>query len=257
MLTVFICIIAILYVRTKIVTPINMLSKAAGQYGIKNGKAYHHQFRNIDIHTGDELEILLSSMKQMEKDIDNYIDSLTQTKAQLNSARQKADDLHDLAHLDSLTGINNRLAYDKEIITLDAEIRNGFQSFGIAMIDLNYLKRINDSYGHECGNAAIISLSSIICDIFTESPVFRIGGDEFAIILQNDDYANIESLAQEFNQRLEQLTDDSSLEPWEKITAALGYSLFDPLADHCSDDVFKRADKNMYQRKKDMKGERM
>ena len=64
-------------------------------------------------------------MVQMEQDIDSYIKSLTQTKEQLFSARQQADNMHELAHMDSMTGIRNRLAYDKEIIRLDSEIQKG------------------------------------------------------------------------------------------------------------------------------------
>ena len=253
-LTALICILSILYVRNRIVKPINMLSEAAGQYGQEQQSGMvHHEFSTIDIHTGDELEILLSSMVQMEKDIDSYIKNLTQTKAQLSSARRQADDMHELAHMDALTGIRNRLAYDKEIIRLDGDIQNGSDAFGIAMIDLNFLKFINDTYGHECGNSAIIALTKLICDIFAHSPVFRIGGDEFVVILKNNDYHQIALLTQEFNQRLEQFQIDTTLQPWEKISAALGYALFDSKIDHCAEDVFKRADQNMYERKKAMK----
>ena len=254
LLTVIICIICIAYVKKKIIKPINMLSEAAGQYRQKSGS--HNEFKNINIHTGDELEVLLGSMIQMEKDIDNYIENLTQTKAQLSTARQQADDMHELAYMDSLTGIRNRLAYDKEVLKLDNEINNGLVNFGIAMIDLNFLKYINDTYGHENGNTAIVLLSNIICRIFAHSPVFRIGGDEFAVILKNNDYNKIESLAVEFNRHIENLAKDSTLPPWEKISAAFGYALFEPENDRCADDVFNRADKNMYERKKQMKAER-
>ena len=255
-LVIIICTVSIICVQRKIVTPINMLSEAAGQYGQKQFKEHQHGFRTLDIHTGDELEILLHSMVQMEQDIDSYIKSLTQTKEQLYSARQQADNMHELAHMDSMTGIRNRLAYDKEIVRIDNEIKEGTPSFGIAMIDLNFLKHINDTYGHEHGNEAIISLSKLICDIFKHSPVFRIGGDEFVVILKNADFERIETLCSEFNQRLEQFATDTSLQPWERISAAFGYALFDSKADHCAEDVFKRADQKMYERKKAMKAVR-
>ena len=95
------------------------------------------------------------------------------------------------------------------------------------MVDLNFLKRINDTYGHEQGNIAIKKLCYIVCHVFEHSPVFRIGGDEFVIILENDDYKNIESLIKEFN-------DNASI-------------------DSSAANVFKRADKAMYNRKREMK----
>ena len=256
-LTVVICIIAILYAKQRIVKPINMLTAAAGQYGQKQDKTSDgNEFAKLNIHTGDEIEVLLHSMVKMETDIDNYIDSLTQTKAQLSSARQQATDMQRQAHMDSLTGIRNRNAYDKEIERLDAEIAQGLQSFGIAMIDLNFLKAINDTYGHECGNVAIISLSKLICDVFVHSPVFRIGGDEFAVILKNHDYFEVDDLIDEFKRRLDLRCSDSALEPWEKPSAAFGYSLFETKTDKSAEDVFKRADQNMYECKKTMKATR-
>ncbi|MEE5994161.1 MAG: diguanylate cyclase [Oscillospiraceae bacterium] len=255
-LIVVTCVLSVLYVKYKIVKPVNMLSEAADQYGQKQDGTVHHEFSTINIHTGDEIEILLRSMRKMEKDIDSYIETLTQTKTQLSSARQQADDMHELAHMDALTGIRNKLAYDKELLRIDSEIQDGSCSFGIAMIDLNFLKIINDTYAHECGISAIISLSKLICDVFVHSPVFRIGGDEFAVILKNNDYHKIELLEREFNQQLEQFQSDTALQPWEKISAAFGYALFDEETDHCADDVFNRADQNMYERKKAMKATR-
>ena len=256
LITAAICVLTIIYVRRKIVKPINMLSEAAGQYGQQQGEA-HHEFSSINIHTGDELEVLLGSMVQMEQDIENYIHNLTQTKEQLTSARQHADDMQKAALLDSLTGIRNRLAYDKEIVRLEEEMKEtDRKNYGIAMIDLNFLKVINDTYGHEQGNAAIVALSKIICDVFVHSPVFRIGGDEFAVILRNNDYDKIEALQDEFNDRLAELQAIDSRKPWEKLSAAFGYALFDPALDQSADDVFKRADQKMYEHKKAMKAER-
>ena len=255
-LTAVICILAIMYVRMKIVKPINMLSEAAEQYGQKPFNDAHSEFSALKISTGDEIEVLLRSMVQMENDIDSYISSLTQTRAQLSSARQQADDMQELAHMDALTGIRNKLAYDKETAKLDNAIAEGLSDFGIAMIDLNFLKSINDTYGHECGDKSIKKLSKIVCEIFMHSPVFRIGGDEFVVILRNHDYKHIKELNEEFNRTIEEFADDDTLYPWEKISAALGYALFDEATDQFADDVFKRADQNMYKRKKEMKANR-
>ena len=255
-MTVIICVLAILYVKMKIVRPLNMLSKAADQYGQKVLKEAHHEFGSLDIKTGDEIEVLLRSMVKMENDIDSYIENLTMTREQLSTARQEADDMNVLAHKDALTGIRNKLAYDKETAALDSGIAEGMKEFGIAMIDLNSLKYINDTYGHECGNKAIKLLSKTVCEIFAHSPVFRIGGDEFAVILRRHDYENIVQLQNDFESRLIEFADDETLYPWDKISAALGYALFDERRDHCAEDVFKRADEAMYERKKEMKADR-
>ena len=248
-LTCIVSAVCILYVNNKISSPIIKLTETAKNYGQKNNNSNEHLFTAININSGDEIEILHKSMIQMENDIDNYITSLTRTEEKLTSVQQ-------LAQRDSLTGIRNRTAYDKEIEKLEEEAKNGLTEYGIGMIDLNFLKYLNDTYGHEQGNTAIIGLTKLVCKVFAHSPVFRIGGDEFAVILKNDDYKNINELEKIFNDRLSELAADESLLPWEKISAAFGYAMFDPATDKSTDDVFKRADQNMYERKKAMKAER-
>ena len=161
--------------------------------------------------------------------------------------------MSELATKDALTGIRNKTAYDKEFARLEWSIEEGTAEFGIAMVDLNFLKRINDTYGHEQGNIAIKKLCYIVCHVFEHSPVFRIGGDEFVIILENDDYKNIESLIKEFNDKLEAMSKEENLEQWEKVSAAIGYALYNASIDSSAANVFKRADKAMYNRKREMK----
>lgn len=86
--------------------------------------------------------------------------------------------------------------------------------------------------------------------------MFRIGGDEFAIVLENTDYRNIRSRVAEFNQRLEDLKQDKTLGNRDRISAAIGYALCDPAKDENVEAVFKRADRAMYGRKHEMKAVR-
>jgi diguanylate cyclase (GGDEF)-like protein len=124
------------------------------------------------------------------------------------------------------------------------------------MIDLNFLKKINDTYGHEQGNYAIKKLCHIVCDIFEHSPVFRIGGDEFVVILKGADYRNIENLLIEFNMKISEFSSDETLEPWERVSAAIGIALYDKDIDANVTNVFRRADQKMYDCKKAMKATR-
>lgn len=96
----------------------------------------------------------------------------------------------------------------------------------------------------------------LVCEVFEHSPVFRIGGDEFIVILKFRDYRNVDRLIDDFNARLEAVQKDDTLKPWEQISAAIGYAKFDKTVDHTVDDVFKKADQAMYERKKAMKARR-
>lgn len=73
------------------------------------------------------------------------------------------------------------------------------------------------------------------------------------MILENGDYDDIELLLMDFNQKIEEYAQNDTLEPWEKISAAVGYAIYDKFIDNRVDNVFKRADKAMYQKKKNMK----
>ena len=75
---------------------------------------------------------------------------------------------------------------------------------------------------------------------------------EYLIFLNSENCKRIEN----FNYQLWQISEDSSLQPWEKISAAIGYAKFDTELDKTVNDVFKRADRAMYDRKESMKANR-
>lgn len=255
-LTIFMLVISLLYVGRTVIKPVGMLSDTAKNYCSENNDVVHHAFEKLHIKTHDEIAELLSSMKQMEADMNTNINSLIDTKVALKETEDKAEKLSELAKKDALTGIRNKTAYDYEVEILQKDLEDGFNEFGLAMVDLNFLKRTNDTYGHEKGNISIRRLCMLVCEIFDHSPVFRIGGDEFIVVLKNHDYRNIDSLITDFNNRLEAVQNDDTLKPWEQISAAIGYYKFDKTVDKTVDDVFKKADKAMYERKTAMKAER-
>jgi diguanylate cyclase (GGDEF)-like protein len=159
-----------------------------------------------------------------------------------------------LAHKDALTGLRNKLAFDQEMRLIGEELLAGPVEFGLAIVDMNGLKRVNDTYGHDCGNVSLMRLSELICSVFVHSPVFRIGGDEFTIILRNNDYDKVEELVRQFMDAVAAQQEAGGLKPWERVSGAIGYALYDAKVDIGGpDDVFRRADFAMYEHKKAMK----
>lgn len=159
---------------------------------------------------------------------------------------------HLLAYRDSLTGLRNTTSYKKWVSDFDKRVAEGETSFGIVMLDLNRLKETNDTYGHDMGNKLIVGAAQIISDTFKRSPVFRIGGDEFLVILQNRDLEDRDSLFERFEAECANTfieTEAISL----PISIAKGFAIFDPSTDKKFADVFNRADTEMYQNKKRMK----
>ncbi|MBR1707509.1 MAG: diguanylate cyclase [Clostridia bacterium] len=158
------------------------------------------------------------------------------------------NDLSNKAFRDDLTGVKSKHAYFEAEENLDQRIREGsISEFAVVLFDLNDLKRVNDSYGHEAGDEHIKSASRIICTQFAHSPVYRIGGDEFVALLKGSDYENREALLSDFERQM----DDNMKNG--RITIASGDACFDPEKDMNYHTVFKRADEKMYLRKKQMK----
>lgn len=108
--------------------------------------------------------------------------------------KEKQQQLEDLSYRDMLTGIYNRNKYIKVVESYDGKI---LHNIGVAYIDLNGLKKMNDVYGHEAGDDLICRAASAIAAVFPGS-AFRVGGDEFVVA-----HADIAEAA--FLKKIEQL----------------------------------------------------
>ena len=198
------------------------------------------------VYRNDEIGDITSRLNEM-------VDRLNITMRELMNTQQHADAMSRLATRDALTGIRNKTAYDNQIRLLQESFNSGNHEFGFVMVDLNNLKTINDSYGHDKGDIAIKKCCRLICETFTHSPVFRIGGDEFVIVLRESDYRNIDVLLTQFKKKVSILKDNIRLQPWERVSAAIGYALYDDEQDTSVQSVLARADQEMYKNKKKMK----
>ncbi len=155
-----------------------------------------------------------------------------------------------MARLDDLTGIRNKNAFMEHINAVEEKIKAGedIQPFGIVMCDLNDLKRMNDTRGHSYGDEVLQSASRLICEVFKHSAVFRVGGDEFVVVLTGSDYKQREDLLKQLKVTVEtnRLTRSGPV-------IACGMAIYHPGKDSGFDDVFKRADQKMYKNKNKLK----
>ncbi|MBQ1389932.1 MAG: GGDEF domain-containing protein [Clostridia bacterium] len=251
---IFVCGLLIMMVifNRLIIKKITRLEANVDDYS-KTKDVYVAQEIRKNIRGRDEVSSLSEGIAKMMEDIKEYVDSLSAVNQELDVAQANAAKLSELAMKDGLTGIRNRTAYKQEMDRLDNSSALDCIEYAIAVIDMNNLKKFNDVYGHDKGNAAIIKLTNLICVTFKHSAVFRIGGDEFVAILRNDDFINREKLTAEMYRAFDEMEQDTSLSPWEKISAAIGLAVYDRTTDVCADDVFKRADEKMYEKKNTMK----
>jgi len=151
-------------------------------------------------------------------------------------------------HTDPLTGVKSKQAYAEREKQINEEITaQKAGPFAVVVCDVNGLKRINDTYGHKAGDAYIREASHVICEIFQHSPVFRIGGDEFLVILTDRDY-------EMRRERMQRLHDQSVANiGTDHVVIAGGVSGYRSGEDTTFHDVFERADERMYREKKQLK----
>lgn len=185
--------------------------------------------------------VLEAEKEDYRKQLEDLISKEKMQKEEIGSTRK-------LAYTDSLTGVKNKRAFTEA----QEEIQNALNcglitEFGIIVCDLNGLKEINDTQGHDFGDKYIKSASQIICNSFKHSPVYRIGGDEFVIFLRGQDYQNRDNLVNTFdNIMYENLLKN-------EIVIASGLDIYHADKQDTFQIVFERADKKMYARKKILK----
>ena len=152
------------------------------------------------------------------------------------------------AYKDGLTGVKNKLAYLEALAELEINLENGtLKEYGVVVFDINGLKQINDTLGHEAGDEYIKSACALICTQFDHSPVFRIGGDEFVAILKGSDYEKREELEGSFRKTIDENQRNGH------VVVSSGLAVYQPDNDESFNDVFKRADQLMYERKQALK----
>lgn len=252
-LTIILSFVGYIVASHFVVKPIKRLSKAADDYVNSDVKSNRKDFAYVRIRSHDEISDLAGSLRMMESDLNDYIKSLVRTQKQLARSKERVGELNDIAITDSLTGLKNKRAFDKESERINYEIVEGVARFGLVMIDLNNLKEINDEFGHDKGDIAITGIAELICHEFSHSPVYRVGGDEFVVLIERYDYDNVNSIIRRIRVRQKELKNDESIEMWGKMRAAIGVAIYDEVNDRSIMEVFKRADDSMYQNKKKMK----
>lgn len=156
---------------------------------------------------------------------------------------KKKSEALELVSLDAMTGVYNRNTYEKKIAELELEGEK-FKSLYFVLCDVNFLKYINDNHGHEMGDAAIIRCAEMLTHIIGKNGnVYRIGGDEFVCIAEN-----------EFKDALLAETEkESAVDKGYPFEIACGFAQYDAEKYPTVKDIITQCDKEMYAHKQEIK----
>ena len=154
-----------------------------------------------DLNTKDQVAILQNKIKKTKEEVEHYIEYA-----------------HRQAFLDGLTHMGNRSSYFDRITKVEENLKEEKSSLVVLVFDINGLKQINDTYGHETGDRSIIAASNILKEIYGKDNCYRIGGDELVIILDDmdeneviDSMTRFDKQIKAFNKKHEYLPFDLTL----------------------------------------------
>jgi diguanylate cyclase (GGDEF)-like protein len=176
-----------------------------------------------------------------------FLTFIVQTKKVYDQSRllQEEKKWHQMAYVDALTGKSNRMAYMAKINELE-RIRTREMQIGILMFDLDNFKKVNDTLGHNEGDRVLKKTADLLENIFCEEnySLFRIGGDEFAVIAENVLKEQLEEKLGDLNQILTKQ---------DSCNISAGYAMICPDENNAVEQAFIRADVMMYQNKRNRK----
>lgn len=171
----------------------------------------------------------------------------------LLAANRTQRELRDMALLDTLTGMPNRRSFDSTVKrAVEATKRNGSR-LGLAVIDIDFFKKVNDTYGHGVGDELLRHVARTISGTLRDSDFFaRIGGEEFALLVQDTTPGSLTEIVERFRQAVESMPLTRSGEPPLGCTISAGLALSRPGCDpDCinATQLYAQADAALYRAK--------
>jgi diguanylate cyclase (GGDEF)-like protein len=154
-----------------------------------------------------------------------------------------------LANIDPLTNLYNRRFVDEQLEHLFdlAKNQNGF--LGFVIFDIDFFKKVNDTYGHDAGDKVLQIIAKLADENFRETDlVGRIGGEEFCIVFTNTNNENVLKIVERFRKEVEEQVVQYE-EKNIKITSSFGISYFSNNLNSC-EELFKNADTALYEAKR-------
>lgn len=150
--------------------------------------------------------------------VDGIISDITDQK-------KAEEQINHLANHDYLTNLLNRMVFDKYLTDHLKNCKKNIKKFAILYLDIDRFKKINDTLGHNVGDELIKQISSRLKDVVTDGRLFRMGGDEFAMILPSieEDHYPLK-IAEKINNMLKPSFDIKGYELY--ITMSIGISIY-------------------------------
>lgn len=194
---------------------------------------------------GIGFSILMDELRVRERGLEARVRQRTHELEDSNSK------LATLSQTDGLTGIANRRRFDEVFAAEWSRAGRSGQPLALAMLDVDYFKAYNDTYGHQCGDDCLRAIANLLGNNVRRAGdlAARYGGEEFAFIAPMTDRDSALSIAETIRRALEQLSLPHSASPFHVVTASIGIAVVIPGKTDTSQGLLQMADAALYQAK--------
>ncbi|WLH87290.1 sensor domain-containing diguanylate cyclase [Pseudomonas sp. FP2338] len=242
-------VLAAYYLASSLSRPIERLAKSARLVQEQQpGAAFPQEHSVLEIaQLGRSLTSMTQSLLAKERQLQEANASLEATVAQRTADLTQANaDLLNLATHDALTGVYNRRRFDEKLAENSLLFQRTGRTFALLLIDADYFKRVNDTYGHAVGDEVLCQLAALIeSNTRATDFVARYGGEEFAVLLPEVEEPDSPEVVAE---KIRAAVAAATFATVGHVTVSIGVSIAES-ADRDSSALLKRADMQLYQAK--------
>jgi diguanylate cyclase (GGDEF)-like protein len=174
---------------------------------------------------------------------------VTKSRETINDLRSAETKLLRMAHTDALTNMYNRHFFMKRLSEEFERIRRHGSVMSVLVFDLDHFKRVNDTFGHDLGDAVLVAISEVVNRIKRSTDIAcRLGGEEFALLLPETDKTGAINLAQRLRRGIQEYPYKSKTNKELKVTASIGVATVTPQTRE-PESILKTADRALYKAK--------
>jgi diguanylate cyclase (GGDEF)-like protein/hemerythrin-like metal-binding protein len=231
--------LSILLMKESILQPLKVLTRALHNLSSGDKRFYFRQLNKKDA---------IGKMEQAYNHLRRTLIKADYANILMELQEMKTQKYEKLAEEDPLTGIYNRRAFMKRIREALYRAKKNHHSLALLILDLDYFKQVNDTYGHEIGDMLLKYFAAHVRTLIRNHDIFaRIGGEEFALLLPDTSPEEARSLAEKIVNEIF-LLDLTDLAPELRISVSIGVAVLQD--DMTLQQLFKTADTHMYEAKR-------